>query len=114
MAKFYQNKTFDTIHVSNTVYKLRPYLYCTVREKDGGMHVPGAEVKIVADIWVCVGAGNTRGWNSKKLETKFLPRCTVDLDERRFYRKNGDEVIVSNGQEVIQAIQTRVFETEEA
>jgi hypothetical protein len=113
MAKFYQNKTFDIIHVNNTVYNLRPYLYFTVRDKDGGVHVPGAEVKIVADIWVCIGTGKSGGWNSKKLETKYLPRCQVNLEEGTFHRKDGTEVIIANGAEVIQAIQTRVFDSEE-
>jgi hypothetical protein len=112
--KFYQTEIFDPIHVTDTVYKVRPYLYCTVRGKDGGVHVPGAEVKVVADVWICVGAGNKSGWNAKKLETKYIPRCQVNLEEGSFARKDGTPVEVANGPAVIAAIQERVFAKEQA
>ena len=113
--KFFQNRVFDPIHVANMVYKVKPYLYCTVRHKDGGVHVPGAEVKVVADMWLCVGTGKKLGgWNPKKLETQFIPRCQVNLEEGTFARKNGDPVEVCNGPAVIKAIQERVFAKEEA
>lgn len=108
--KFYQTKMFDMIHVPNIIMKVKPYLYCTKREKDGGLANPDAEVKVIADVWLCVGTGETDGWRNKSITADYIPRCEVDLENNKI-TKHGEELVCVNMDSVIEVIRQRVFET---
>jgi hypothetical protein len=107
MNRFYQNKVFNPIHVPNIVMKVKPYLYCTKREKDGGIHHPEAEVKIIADIWLCIGTGK-KGFQGKAITTDYIPRCEIDL-EKNIITKKGELITCDNIHTVIDVIRQRVF-----
>lgn len=114
MAKrFFQLKKFDTIHVPDIVVKIRPYLYCTKREKDGGVFHPNADVKIVADIWIVIGTGK-KGFGNTNISTDYVPRCTIDAEAGTITRNSsGEEIRVSNFDDVIRIVKKRVFIAEE-
>jgi len=107
--KFYQTKKFDAIHVPNIIMKVKPYLYCTEKVKDGGINHPAAEVKVFADVWFCTGTGKLGGFGRKSVSVDYIPRCEIDL-EKNTISKKGDVLTCDNTEMVIEVIRQRVFD----
>ena len=105
---------FEEIKLPRIILKALPHVYCTKKTKDGGIHHPDADVKIVADLWIMKGlaqssAQRRRSAISRSINLEAKYRCEAHVDRGVFTDKNGEVIEVENAPEVINAIYKSVF-----
>jgi hypothetical protein len=102
--KLHLVKEYEQGAPAQTIVKYRVYMYSTKKD----IHDPEGTIKFKADVWVTAGVPSkkTTRYSGRKVKTRWIPKCDVDLDTGELYKlmRDGGQTV----REVITATNAHV------
>jgi hypothetical protein len=101
--KFKSLQQFDEIAVPSTIIKIKPFIYGTSELSN-----PNCEVSIRCDIWITDGLPNPNIRANKKIQTKYIAKAVIDLENRKILTSKDEEIHAENIDIVFDLIEQRI------
>jgi len=85
----------DEYFVNHTITKVVALVYGSKKDH---AH-PDCEITLKANLWAVGGTGRKNRHNKRSIDSIYLQCCPYDIDKKKIWRANGEELKVSNVEE---------------